>query len=191
MRDDPAPHWRRAIEDALRPSGRIVSADVIDELASHVSDVYDAERQEGGSHASALAAADRVLRAATYGELHVTMRAVSAPSRLFERRPFSARRWLSDVGFDLRYAWRTMRREIAFSVSVIVILAAGIGATTAAWTVLDAVLFRPLPYPSSSSLIVLRHATPTSDSRAFAPADWLDYAGRHRHEVLLAAYTSC
>src|SRR4051794_21418599 len=99
MPDDPVPHWRRLVEDALGEGGITLSADVVDELASHLADVYEAERRQGGSHVSALAAVDRVLRAASHSELEQVTRAVSPSSRLVERRPSTAGRWWSDVRF--------------------------------------------------------------------------------------------
>lgn len=56
---------------------------------------------------------------------------------------------------DLRYALRTIRQAPGFSVIVTLTIALGVGATTAIFSVVDAVLLRPLPYPDQGSLIQL------------------------------------
>ena len=56
---------------------------------------------------------------------------------------------------DLRYALRTIRQAPGFSVVVTLTIALGVGATTAIFSVVDAVLLRPLPYPDQKSLVQL------------------------------------
>jgi putative ABC transport system permease protein len=56
---------------------------------------------------------------------------------------------------DLRYALRSLLRQPSFAVTAIVTLALGIGATTAIFSVVDAVLLRPLPYPDSGRIVAL------------------------------------
>ena len=54
---------------------------------------------------------------------------------------------------DLRQSARTLRRSPAFSCTVIIVTALGVGATTAAFTLTDFVLVRPLPFPDSEQLV--------------------------------------
>src|SRR5271163_3101016 len=54
---------------------------------------------------------------------------------------------------EARHAVRMIRTKPGFSVAVLLSLALGIGANTAIFSVLDAVLIRPLPYPGSGALV--------------------------------------
>ncbi|HET7321305.1 MAG TPA: ABC transporter permease, partial [Longimicrobiaceae bacterium] len=54
---------------------------------------------------------------------------------------------------DLRYAVRSLRRAPTFAISAVTILALGIGATTAVFAVLNALLLRPLPLPQPEQMV--------------------------------------
>src|ERR1044072_7139140 len=56
---------------------------------------------------------------------------------------------------DLRYALRTLRRAPAFALVAVLVLAVGIGATTAMFSLVDAMLVRGLPYPEADPLAAL------------------------------------
>ncbi len=76
---------------------------------------------------------------------------------------------------DLRYGIRFFLRNPAFSAVAIIVLALGIGATTAIFSVINTVLLKPLPFKDSASLIWF-HGTQTQLSEApFAVADYLDW----------------
>src|SRR4029078_4815756 len=59
---------------------------------------------------------------------------------------------------DIRVALRAFRRSPGFALTAVVTLALGIGATTAIFTALSAVLLKPLPYPNAENLYSLRTA---------------------------------
>ena len=59
---------------------------------------------------------------------------------------------------DLRFALRSFRRAPAFPLAAIATLALGIGATTAIFSTLNAVLLKPLPYPKPQDLYSIRTA---------------------------------
>ena len=69
--------------------------------------------------------------------------------------------WVQGVAQDLRFALRALRRNLTFTVVVVLTLAVGLGANTAVFSVLDGVLLKPLSYPQASEeLVTLRHVAP-------------------------------
>lgn len=69
---------------------------------------------------------------------------------------------------DLKYAHRSLAKRPGFAATVILLLATGIGAATAVFSVVDAVLLRQLPYPDPDRLVYLEEG-------AHAPADFADW----------------
>lgn len=65
---------------------------------------------------------------------------------------------MSNFARDLRHAWRRLRRAPAFTVTTFVVLALGLGATTAIFSIVYGILLRPLPYPNSDRLTVISHS---------------------------------
>ena len=71
---------------------------------------------------------------------------------------------------DVRAGLRALRRSPRFTLGVALLLATGIGATTAVFAVVDAVVIRPLPYPDPDRLVELEQG-------AHSPADFVIWTG--------------
>ena len=89
-----------------------------------------------------------------------------------EARDERGGRLFLDAASDVRIGWRLLGRNPGFTAAVIVSLALGTGGTTAIFSVVDAVLMRPLPYPASDELQTVEIAW--GDFTApLSPADYL------------------
>lgn len=82
---------------------------------------------------------------------------------------------MSELFQDLRYAARMLRNNLGFSIVAIVTLALGIGVNTAIFSVVDAVLLRPLPLKDPSQLIRLYETETQPGNYPFTGPDFLDW----------------
>lgn len=99
---------------------------------------------------------------------------------------------MTNLGDDLRYAVRMMRRRPGVTAAAIVTLALGIGANTAIFTVVNAVLLKPLPYASSDRLVFVSIGANTGfgDRTSLPVADFLSWQSVNRACDKLAVYTN-
>jgi putative ABC transport system permease protein len=91
---------------------------------------------------------------------------------------------------DLRYAFRVLAKNPGFTMVAVFTIALGIGATTAIFSVVDAVLLRPLPYDQPERLVHLWETNPEEGTEPIpvAPANFLDWRKRSRTMAAFAAY---
>ncbi len=91
---------------------------------------------------------------------------------------------------DLRYTFRSLRRSPGFTGTVVLVAAIGIGATTAAFSLADYILFRPLPFPDADRLVRLwEDQSPYSYQQMEpSPANYRDWKRMGRSFTKMAAY---
>ena len=91
---------------------------------------------------------------------------------------------------DLRYALRLLRRAPGFTLLVVLVLALGIGANSAIFTLVDQTVIRPLPYADSNRLAMLWEDFSTfgSPKSRVSPATYLDWRRRNRVFDQVAAF---
>src|SRR6202051_2550608 len=99
--------------------------------------------------------------------------------------------WLERFVRDLKYGVRTLWRSPSFSIVSVLVMALGIGTTTSLFTIVRAVLLRPLPFRDPGRLMMLyehyRQNAGGDGFNAVAPGDYRDWRSRtHRFEDMEA-----
>ena len=89
---------------------------------------------------------------------------------------------------EIRYAIRQLAKHPGFTFVSALTLALGIGANTAIFSVVNALLLRPLPYPYSERLVLLRERSETFDSGAVSYPNYLDWRAAQRGFTDLALF---
>ncbi|HEX5438799.1 MAG TPA: ABC transporter permease [Gemmatimonadaceae bacterium] len=162
---DPNPLWHRYLR-FWRSDPR---ADLDDELAFHVQARIDEYIATGMNPEQARAEAEHRL-----GDLARVRVECSKIDQDFARR-----RSMSDIMrgviTDLRVALRQLRRERAITAAAGLCLVLGIGANTAIFSVVDAVLFRPLPFRDANRLVLVGEGLPKIGDQNFGTISTPDY----------------
>ena len=79
---------------------------------------------------------------------------------------------LSGLFQDIRFGFRHHAKTPGFSLAAVAVLAAGIGASTAVYSVVDAVLLRPLPYPQPDHIVIPWRQAPPELNLGYAEIPW-------------------
>jgi putative ABC transport system permease protein len=90
---------------------------------------------------------------------------------------------------DLRYMLRAIRRSPGFAVTAVLVVALGVGANTAAFSVADFVLIRPLPFPHPDQLVKLWEQTPGYEQMELSPGSYRDWKAGAKSFASMGAYT--
>ena len=99
--------------------------------------------------------------------------------------------WVETTWRDVRYAGRTLRRDLGFTLTAVLSLALGLGSSIAILTVADNLLLRPLPYRDPSRLTMLWESAPTDilgTHNLVSPSNYFDWKAEKRIFEDMAAY---
>ncbi|HUI55804.1 MAG TPA: ABC transporter permease, partial [Bryobacteraceae bacterium] len=148
--------------------------EIHEEVESHLEMRAEWNQQAGVAPEEARAAARRQLGNAALLEEDV--------------RRVHALPWFETIGQDLRYALRGFRRSPVFTVTAALTIALGIGASSAVFSVVDRILFRPLPYLDAGRLVSFGMVAPSADKNEFLMAE--NYVRLRARQTAFASFTS-
>src|SRR6185436_13647453 len=143
--------WMHAIPARLKAIflRRRIERDLDDELAFHVAMQTRANAREGMTETEAY----RRARVEIGGVEQVKERS----------RDVLPLRWLRDVMQDVRYGLRGLRKSPRFTIAAVLTVVLGVGANATIFSVLNPLLFKPLPYPEPERIVNVFRTSPQSD----------------------------
>ena len=97
--------------------------------------------------------------------------------------------WLESVWQDLRYGLRMLWRKPGFTLTAVLTLGLGIGASTAIFSIVDAVLLRPLPYPNAARVVELREVSAKGGRMPVTEPNYEDVRARNHSFEAIAEYS--
>jgi putative ABC transport system permease protein len=169
--------WIHAIPARLAAVFRTrrVEKDLNDELAFHVAMQMRANAREG----------------MTDGEAYRRARLeIGGVEQVKERsRDVLPLLWARDAMQDVRYSLRGLRKTPRFTIAAVLTVVLGVGANATIFSVLNPLLFKPLPYPEPDRIVSLFRTSPQSDRWPHSMGNYLDHRARNTVFDQLMAFT--
>jgi predicted permease len=167
---------------------RLLPADLVEPIAGDLLEDYQRARERKGPPGADLWIWGQAIRLALTFRWERLVHGRGVPPIAEELRSVTTM-W-DGIRQDVVFSLRLLRRQPGFAVVALLALALGIGANTAIFSIVDAVLWRPLPYPRADRVMSLAEQRPR-ESRWFgpvAPADYFDWRRDNRSFSAMAAY---
>jgi predicted permease len=176
------PDWSEPIRQQLAGLNLAPTreAEIVEELAQHAEDRYRELLSGGATEAEA-----RRITLDEMGGHELLARELRAVERADAPEPVvlgagSKGGQLAGLGQDLRYGFRTLRKNPGFTAIAMLALALGIGANTAIFSVVNGVLLQPLAYPDADRLLRIYETTPKYGGSSVAYPNFLDWRRESR-----------
>jgi len=186
------PDWNEPIRKQLADLNLAPAreAEILEELAQHAEDRYRELLSAGTGEAEArrMALDEIGGHESLVGELRAIER-LNAPEPLV-LGVRSRGRLLASLGQDLRYGFRTLRKNPGFTAVAMLALALGIGANTAIFSVVNGVLLQPLAYPDPGRLMTIHETTKEFAQASVAYPNFLDWRRESRSFTDMGAVRS-
>jgi len=186
------PDWkeqiRRQLADLKLAPAR--EAEIVEELAQHAEDRYRELQSGGATEAEACR-----MTIDEIGGHELLARELEAVERTDAPEPLvlgakGTGHFLTGLGQDLRYGFRTLLKNPGFTAIAMLALALGIGANTAIFSVVNGVLLRPLAYPDPDRLLNIFEANAEFGHYSVAYPNYLDWRGGSRSFTDMGAFRS-
>jgi putative ABC transport system permease protein len=96
--------------------------------------------------------------------------------------------YLRELGQDIGYALRQLPRYPGFAIAAVLMLSLGVGATTAMFSVVHAVVLAPLPFPHPDRVVRIYETNPNSDTFSSSDPNYLDWRAQSRSFEIMSAF---
>ena len=199
------PEWKEHIRRCLARQSLDGARElaIIEEISQYLEDCYAEARACGAAEEEAVRIA---LAELDQGELLGTeiRHAITRPltQRMVRGTPGSqasiplgkerSGNMLSDLGQDLRFGMRMLRKHPAFTAVVVMVLALGIGANTAIFSVVNAMLLNPYPFPEPGRIVTVEAHHVSGRNSGTGYRDFLDWRAQNAvfEEMALPAWSA-